>query len=288
MDALFHTPEFYGLSQQYAILNDFYLNYPEIFFERRKIFTVYGCFPNMLWNGGRAVLGFQNSLCQADELMDFYHTCLNFPLTFTMTNLLIEEKHLQDTYCNEIMKLAERYDGMVLVANDLLEEHIRDNYPDLKIIRSVCKAANDKIPYDLDDKYFLSVLDRNYNNTSVINEIPEDKRHKIELLCNDTCFGCEKYSYHHKHECLIQMLKIDMNSPFNCANPTDFTYYNLRNHSAYISPLDIDDYLDKGYCHFKIVGRDGTLEAVNSLVEYFILPEYRTDIQTALLGSMIK
>lgn len=287
MIAQFHTPEFYGLIRQYEVLKRIKENYPEVFLNDREIFTVYGSFPNMIWNGGRAMIGNQISINEVDEVFDFYINYLKIIPSLTMTNLLLQEKHCYDTFCNLVMELAVKYDCIIMTANDVLEQYIKQNYPTLRLIRSVCKAANENIPYDISDKYFLSVLDRKYNNTEMIDNIPLDKRNKIEILCNDTCYSfCSNYSCHHKYESKKQLYLVDMKNDFNCKNPTDFPFYSSTLYNGYISSSMINGYMDKGYFHFKVVGRDGTFNAIYSLVEYLIHQEYRIDMINHLLGEI--
>lgn len=289
MTALIHAPEFYSLSTQYTILLDFKNRYPEIFYPNRKIYTVYGCFPNMIWNGGRAVMGNQICIGEAESLIDYYVNQLNIIPSFTMTNLLLEKSHCYDTFCNEIMNLAVKYDCPIMIANDILEAYLKKEYPTLKLIRSVCAASKTGIAYDISDRYFLSVLDRNYNNDeNLINNIPVDKRNKIELLCNDRCHSfCSMYTAHHKHDCEIQLLKKPINSPITCIHPSEFPFYASTKSIGYISPTDIDKFINKGFKHFKIVGRDGFFSAISSLTQYLILPDYQEDMKNNLIGNLI-
>lgn len=286
MKALFHTPEFFGLTNQYTQLFDFKQRYPNIFYPNREIYTVYGCFPNMIWNGGRVQFGTQVDIKEAENLIDYYKNQLGIIISFTMTNLLLEEHHCYDTFCNAIMKLAVKYDCPVMVANLTLEAYLRKTYPTLKLIRSVCQAAKTGLKYDVSDDYYLSVLHKDYNNDEpVINSIPVDKRHKIELLCNDRCHSfCPLYSAHHQHDCAVQLFQKDADERVECIYPTEFTFYETTKTSGYIAPEYVDIFLEKGFQHFKIVGRDGFFSAISSLTQYLIRPEYQEDMKNILVG----
>ena len=61
------------------------------------------------------------------------------PLRFTFTNPLIEEKHLSDKVCNDILKMADNGMNEVIVMSPILEQYIRENYPGYKITSSTCK-----------------------------------------------------------------------------------------------------------------------------------------------------
>jgi hypothetical protein len=78
--------------------------YPEKFNDDYEIGSVYGTFPGAIWNGGRAVFGVMSKK-DIKLVLDNYNK-LGIPVRFTWTNSLLEEKHLNDTYCNLIMELA--------------------------------------------------------------------------------------------------------------------------------------------------------------------------------------
>ena len=114
----------------------FYLNqavihmmheYPDKFNEGYKIGSVYGTFPGAIWNGGRAVFGIY-SKSDMEKVIETYNK-YDIPVRFTWTNSLIEEKHLNDTYCNLIMELADNGKNQVLVNTDVLEHYLREKYP---------------------------------------------------------------------------------------------------------------------------------------------------------------
>ena len=100
--------------------------YPEKFYEGYDIGSVYGTFPGAIWNGGRAVFGIMSKK-DIKLVLDNYNN-LGVPVRFTWTNSLIEEKHLNDTYCNLIMELANNGKNQVLVNRDVLGDYLRKTY----------------------------------------------------------------------------------------------------------------------------------------------------------------
>ena len=62
-------------------------------------------------------------------------------VAFTFTNSLLTEEHLHDEASNIVMKMASDLDMQksVIINSSLLEEYIRDRYPDFGIILSTTK-----------------------------------------------------------------------------------------------------------------------------------------------------
>jgi collagenase-like PrtC family protease len=61
-------------------------------------------------------------------------------LRFTFSNSLLEEKHIYDTYCNLIMEEADTGNNEVIVNSPILEQYLRENYPNYKYISSTTKC----------------------------------------------------------------------------------------------------------------------------------------------------
>ena len=88
------------------------------------------------------------------------------PCRFTFTNPLITEEHLNDKFCNDVMRMADNGLNEVIVNSPILEEYIREKYPSYKITSSTCKQIEDfdALSAELDKDYSLVVLDYNWNN----------------------------------------------------------------------------------------------------------------------------
>ena len=101
----------------FRLLNQVVINlmkdYPDAFREGYRIGSVYGAFPGAIWNGGRVVFGITGK-SEIESILQIYNK-RGIPVRFTWTNSLLEEKHLQDTYCNLIMRLADNGLNQVLV-----------------------------------------------------------------------------------------------------------------------------------------------------------------------------
>ncbi len=117
-----HLPGFCINFYLYQILLNLMKEYPDKFIEGYKVGSVYGTFPGAIWNGGRTVLGTSN-MSTIKSVLDTYER-LGAPVRFTWTNSLIEEKHVNDTYCNLIMDIANNGKNQVLVNSKPLEEYL--------------------------------------------------------------------------------------------------------------------------------------------------------------------
>ena len=95
--------------------------HPEVFREGYKIGSVYGTFPGAIWNGGRNFLDGTSNRQEIEKIIKSYNT-FGIPVRFTWTNVLLEEKHLSDEYCNMIMKIGDNGLNQVLVNTQVLED----------------------------------------------------------------------------------------------------------------------------------------------------------------------
>lgn len=277
----------------------FYLNqiiiglmkdHPEKFRDGYRIGSVYGTFPGAIWNGGRAVFG---SVSKEDikKIIGAYNS-KNVPVRFTWTNSLVEEKHLDDDYCNTIMKLGDNGFNEVLVNRPVLEQYIRKEYPSYPLISSTTKRmVNGKaLSEELAKDYKLVVLDYDLNKNKAVLDKIEPYADKIEILVNEICYpGCPKRVEHYRDESRMQ-LSGSMKSTFHCTNKsTKPSFAECKKRPAFISNEEIQGYIDKGFANFKIVGRGLPMEFVIESYLYFLVKEeergfVKDRIEKALAG----
>ena len=178
----FYLPDFYYQYKLNIKLIMLLQEHPEYFHDNIEIGAVYGSFPGAIWNGGRLMSGnthSDNIECTINGFND-----LNVPVRFTFTNCLIEKEHVYDTYCNMIMDYANNGMNEVLVNSPILEEHLRNKYPNFKYILSTtrCERDVDKINAAC-EQYDLVVPDfRDNINFDYLNKL--NHKNKIELLIN--------------------------------------------------------------------------------------------------------
>ncbi len=269
-----HLPGFCYFRLLNQVLMNLMKDYPDCFREGYCIGSVYGTFPGAIWNGGRAVFGITGKDDIA-AILKVYNS-RGIPVRFTWTNSLLEEKHVYDTYCNLIMKLADNGMNQVLVNQPVLEDYIRRNYPDFKLISSTTKRITDVkgLREELDKDYFLVVLDYDLNHNEEVLSAIQDKADRIEILVNEVCYpGCPKRSEHYRQQSRMQ-LEYDINTSFPCPNKTrERKFAECKDRPAFISNEQIQQYADQGFVNYKIVGRGMPMDFVKESYLYYLVKD---------------
>ena len=84
MDIKFHLPDFVRHFRLNLTLAEYMSRFPDAFVDGVKIGSVYGCFPNMTWNGGRFIQGNMDPRIIREILSQFNKR--GIPCRFTLTN----------------------------------------------------------------------------------------------------------------------------------------------------------------------------------------------------------
>lgn len=263
---------------------------PEKFRDGYKIGSVYGTFPGAIWNGGRAVFGL-SAKADMKSIIDTYNR-FGVPVRFTWTNSLIEEKHLNDTYCNLIMSLADNGKNQVLVNRPVLEAYLRKNYPDFEYISSTTKRITDveKLKEELSKDYALVVLDYDLNKDEEVLKAFEPYADRIEILVDEVCYpNCPKRVDHYKDESLHQ-LEFERGTVYPCPNrKTKPSFAECMKRPSFIGKDTISSYIDRGYVNFKLVGRGLPEEMViDSYIYFLVKDEYSAEIRRELTETLGK
>lgn len=263
---------------------------PEKFRDGYRIGSVYGTFPGAVWNGGRAVFGI-SSKSDMKSIIDTYNR-FGVPVRFTWTNSLIEEKHLNDTYCNLIMSLADNGKNQVLVNRPVLEEYLRKNYPNFEFISSTTKRITDveKLKEELSKDYALVVLDYDLNKDEEVLKAFEPYADRIEILVDEVCYpNCPKRVDHYKDESLHQ-LEFERGTVYPCPNrKTKPSFAECMKRPSFIGKDTISSYIDRGYVNFKLVGRGLPEEMViDSYIYFLVKDEYSAEIRKELTETLGK
>ena len=273
-----HLPGFFVNFYLNQVIINLMKQYPEKFNDGYEIGSVYGTFPGAIWNGGRAVYGV-SAKSEMEQIISTYNR-FRVPVRFTWTNSILEEKHVYDTYCNLIMDIANNGKNQVLVNTKVLEDYLKENYPNFEYISSTTKRllSLDNIKEELDKGYKLVVLDYDLNhNEEVLTEL-EPFADKIEILVDEICYpNCPKRVNHYKDESLRQ-LTFDKGTSFNCPNKkTAPSFSEAMKRPAFISKEDIGAYIDRGYVNFKLVGRGLPREMVLESYLYYLVKDDSRD-----------
>lgn len=249
--------------------------------------------PTCIWNGGRALANVFYNKKQLQTIHDTYAN-LGVKVRFIFTNSFLNEHDLYDRYCNLIMNIFQDLSPEIVVYSPLLEDYLRSKYPTVSFISSTTKrlrSSNEQLKeFNHDYKYIC--LDYDYNfDYNFLDSIQEKNRGRVEILINSTCLkGCNARVLHQEFSSRRQ-LEYDSDDdcesePFfiNCPKIKRSMEYSTSNKdntkdlyigTNYILPQDLDKYLDMGFNHFKIQGRELTpSQILAEFFPYLIRPEY--------------
>lgn len=283
----FYLPDFYVNFHLITMLDDLMKQSPELFFEDIRIGAVYGCFPGSIWNGGRVILG----SCTKQEI-EYAISELNrrnIALRYTFTNPLLEKQHLLDTFCNLCMELGDNGQNEVLVNSPVLEDFIRQMYPDYAILSSTTKCIKemDAIERELEKDYALVVLDSALNNTEELFALKQ--KEKVELIANHYCQDdCPRRKEHYDAvgRCQLEFSETD----FPVCSNINRDFYQVMQNRSFITTEDIfGKYRENGFVHFKLDGRGfNKYKVLESFVYYLVRPECRDKVRLCLLKNVYK
>lgn len=302
MNVKFHLPDFASQFKFNFVFATMLKNCPHYFREGVEIASIYGTFPQSLWNGGRTVPG----ICDL-KFAEIVIKTLNkngIPLRFTFTNPMLKEEHLSDKFCNDIMRLADNGMNEVIVNSPLLEDYIRNTYPNYKLTSSTCKRITDvdKLREEMKKDYSIVVLDYDFNNKfDILETIPDKER--IEILVNACCEpACKKRTEHYRilglrQIAVCEQLAKNRTKKINlkdCSLPdmyckyADRSIFEIKELSTHISPDDIwEKYVPMGFSQFKIEGRTTKrLNLLETYMYYMIKPEYRDEVRFMFLFNL--
>ena len=300
MSVKFHLPDFWSHGPLNLALIDMIKESPEYFYDGVEIASVYGCFPPAIWNGGRNINGYANEDVIKKVLDEF--NSRGIPCRFTFTNPHLTEEHMSDKFCNRLMELADNGLNEAIVNTQVVEDHIRKNYPKYKITSSTCKQIRDmdKLIAELEKDYSLVVLDYNWNNNmEALAEIPEKYRSRLEVLVCPYCFpNCQRRGEHYSFLGKQQIerstinafqgmggmrLNVQQEKLFYC-EAISKNFLETTEFSTHVTPDTLyNKYVPLGYEQFKIEGRTiHPLNVIESYVYYMVKPEHKDMVRLKL------
>ncbi len=289
-----HLPGFCYLKNLNQTIIGLMKEYPYYFHDGYCVGSVYGTFSGAIWNGGRTVLAFSSKNDIIKTLKEYNDE--GVPVRFTWTNSLVTEEHLNDTLCNLIMRLADNGMNQVLVNRPVLEDYLREKYPDFKYISSTTKRITDPeaLKKELEKDYFMVVLDYDLNHDETVLKSLEPEAQRVEILVDEICFpNCPKRLEHYRDEGEKQ-LQYEVAPPFDCPNRQQKkSFQDCKNRPAFISKEALSDYIDRGFENFKLVGRGLPIELVMESYLYYLVREeeqefIRREITKSLQNAAMK
>ena len=246
--------------------------------------AVYGSFPMAIWNGGRVISGEYTNAMMAENIINYFNN-RGISCRYTFTNCLLEEKHLDDTWCNTLLKIGDNGINAVIVNSDLLNNYIREKYPNYPRISSITKVIRsiEEFNTECERDFSVCVLLCDFNNR--FDELAKIKcPQKAEILVNEYCIpNCTLREEHYAAYSEAQLNFRDSSDFNKCPARTNFI--NTKDRPHFISYQDIvEKYAPMGFKHFKINGR--TLYKKETLIgaylEYFIKPEWHVTARLLL------
>lgn len=256
---------------------------PQFFFDDVRIQSVYGCFPGCIVNGGRAFVREPYSARQIEATFEALDG-QGIAARLTFTNMLVEERHLEDPYFNLILDAAADHGAGVIVYSDLVDAYVRARHPRMERTLSTTREILDAAELNRALEAFdLVVLNYNKNkDLPFLDQVEHPER--LEVMANELCNpGCPHRNEHYLHNSRDQLAgtvtefrRCDLSGKdfFKLAptSPTIMTNDDVRTlHGRY------------GVPRFKIVGR-GVAPDVNleSYLYYLVRPEHRAGLREAL------
>lgn len=281
----YHLPGLFEFFDFYNLFVWFFQNENEKFYDWVDIGSIYGSPVEAIWNGGRLkdfktpdINQVINWACQT-----------NISCRFTFSNVLLNEDHLKDTYCNVLLDKFnwENQHNSIIVNSPILENYIREKYPNYEIVSSTtkCITNNDETIKELNKNYALVVLDYNHNKDFDFLKTILNKE-KVELLINPVCNPkCPIRSKHYEDISRV-VLHQDPIYNISCQQEGKMFFEVIKENPLFISIDDIKNiYIPLGFKNFKIEGRTTTKEdLMEILVYYMVKPEYQLEMRQKLLN----
>jgi hypothetical protein len=274
----FHLPGLFAHASLYKLFLQLYRTEREKFNDWIEIGSIFGSPRTACWGGGRI----PNSPDMSEEEIIAFMREFHIPCRLTFSNSLIEEKHLQDVYCNYLLDIFYWEGNSIIVNSPILENYIREKYPMYKIISSTTKCLNDTTTAlnELNNDYEMVVLDYNFNKDFEFLEGIQNKD-KCELLINPVCMpNCPRRKQHYIYMSKALLHILDDNSNFECPYQ-GAKFFQAQKNPLFISVKDIHDiYMPMGFKHFKIEGRTAAWDdLIEILLYYLVKPEYQLEMR---------
>lgn len=286
--AYFHLP---GLFEHYDFYKKFlfvFFNYREFFYDWAAIGSIYGSPAYAVWNSGRVRnKGTRNTVRVARRLTQEYGVSARF----TFTNSLLEETHLHDAFCNYLLETFDDEKNGVILQSDILQKYIAERFPKYYFVSSITKCLNEKekmLAELADGRFRFVVTDYNFNNNfEILDLIPQGQKKKVELLVDESCApNCPVRRLDYESVSRTSLYRNDgWDKEWQCPdvgirpNKRNFSTVKKTRHFIGLEAIQ-SEYLPKGFCNFKIEGRDyGELRLLEEILYYMVKSECQLDVR---------
>ena len=285
MRAYYHLPGLFEFHDLYRAFLPLFKQHREWFYDWCEIGSIYGAPADCLWGGGRVGFGEARPEDAAALTREF-----GVSARLTFSNSLLRQTHLSDRKCNALCALFE-HNGPVqsgaIVSSDLLLDYLRGRYPGLYFVSSTTKVLRSfpRLEAELDRPEFRFVVpDFRLNRArDRLLSLPEAKKRKVELLCNECCwFDCPD-----RKACYENVSRKNLGeacADHVCASPNagrGYRFSDAMQNPGFIGIGDIrDTFLPNGFSHFKLEGRSlGSAVVLEFLLYYLTKPEHQLKVR---------
>lgn len=261
--------------------------HPEWAIEGVRIGSVYGCFPGCIFNGGRAYL---RDPYTPEQMERTFSTLDEYGLEarLTLTNMLIEPKHLSDTHFLSIMEAARGHRVGAIVYSEAVDAFLRERHPGMHRTLSTTREILDVEELNEATRAFdMVVLNyEKHRDQGFLRRIEQPA--KVEVMVNEFCHvGCPHRQEHYLRNSQDQIGGVMR--PFACVQPPSTAFFRHEpNHPVILTNDDVRRMHDEyGFENFKIVGRGVVFATVlEALVYYLVRPEYREVVKRDVARQM--
>ena len=283
--AYYHLPGLFEFYELYRAFLPLFRSRREYFYDWCEIGSIYGAPADCLWGGGRVGFGDERPENAAALTREY---AVSARLTFS--NSLLRKEHLSDPKCNALCALFEKngpVENGVIIASDLLLDHIRSAYPGLYFVSSTTKVLTDfrQFEQELDRREFRYVVPDFRLNKAFdrLNALPDSRKRKVEFLCNECCW----YACPDRKACYENVSRKNLRedcADHVCVSPDAAKGYRFSDAMQNPGFIGIEDirkvYLPNGFSHFKIEGRSlGSAVVLEFLLYYMTKPECQLKVR---------
>jgi len=229
--------------------------------------SVHDCPPGLIWQGGRYVPWGRFTLDQYIGFVKAYNG-RGIGVYYTFSNICLEPDHLEDDMCNYFLDQTENSMNGVILASDILRDHIRSNYPKFGTKASVCNTSTDyQSLLGIYDTVVLQPDDnRKYDLISTLDTS------RLEILVNEPCVQDCPYRREHfmnfSRNVLERRILYKHSTDLNTCLAEKAG--DIRCDELILSTDEIGKLYNLGIRNFKIAGRDASSEFLISQMNYYI------------------
>ena len=238
------------------------------------IASVYDSHAGLLWNGGRYTTPFPFSVEESIHRVHAYND-LGIGFNIAFSNRLLDRSALDDEDCNWFLERCESDLNGVIVASDLLREHVRQRFPRYQLIASIGFLRKDLACYrQAQQDYDRVVLHPDLNRDHEL--IRELDPAKLEVLVNERCVvNCpfrQEHADHISRIILQRRLYFREDSEHTRGGCLAVERGYSHDNGLVLGFDEVDALFELGVRHFKIQGREHAfdLELDRALKRYVL------------------